>query len=67
MAKYYYYDSRDPSYRYCTTTETTTMTVECGAAYVDTIHEGGDHTVTNSNRFTQRTLGIGPLGTGRGG
>ena len=31
-----------------------------------TVQEGGDHTVTNSNKFTQRTLGIGAMGATRG-
>jgi hypothetical protein len=64
MAKYYQRDNRGNEY--CTTTETTTMNVESGAMYMETIKEGGDHTRTDSNRFTHRTLGIGPMGATRG-
>lgn len=64
MAEYYYYDSHGG--KYCTTTSTTAMEVTSGADLMEHIESGGDHTVSNSNRFKQRTLGIGPMGNGRG-
>jgi hypothetical protein len=59
MAQYYYTD-KDGT-RHCTTTETTSYTIENGSKYCETIEEGGDHTQSK-----MRVLGTPVMGSGRG-
>jgi hypothetical protein len=62
MAQYQYYDARDGTrYDAHTCTDADEEDRVSGADLRYTIMEGGDHTVC-----TKKTLGIGPMGSGRG-
>jgi hypothetical protein len=51
--------------KYCSTTQTSPMEAKCGREFEDVLIEGGDHTVTDCNRFTKTVGTIAALGTGR--
>jgi hypothetical protein len=65
-SKYTYLDARDGTkYELHTCTDADEEDRLCGDQFRFTIMEGGDHTVTDSNRFTKRTLPISALGSKR--
>lgn len=65
--EYSYVDVRDGTiYPAHTCTDEDEEHKPTGADLRFAIADGGDHTTTDSNRFSKRELGIGPMGSGRG-